>query len=914
MLRGVTGLDRQASCPTCGATITFPFGGARAVVCDHCSSVVARTDQGLTATGRMAELLEIPTPFTLHRTGTWQGEPFEVQGCVQMDRADQASAPWQEMLVHFPARDGHTWVAYAQGRWYATTQTPHPEGALPPFESLSPGGLVELGPNGVWVVQEISQRRVVSGRGAMTEVPAPGVITRYADISAEGGRFGTIDYGDGSEPPVLYLGKQFDPAEVRFDDGMPLEAPEAKVSAVECPNCGGSLPIQSQATERVVCQYCGTASDMRQGALIALGPAPKPPILPAIPIGQQGDLRGQRYVVTGFVIRSCIVDGIRYDWREYLLYGGESVGYRWLTEEDGNWSFVEPLDAGAVQDAGNTAFFRGQSYTFSQSVQATIDYVIGEFYWKVEIGETVEATEWSGPGGKVSRERTAKEVNYSISTPSSPGELAGFGIAPPPRAPSLGSSGSSRWKYALIGCGALVVLPLVLFGLFVTLAVATSNDFEDVMSGEVECAAGDKRALERFIKASGLEPSSVSVYDDETSSCDWCTGVVLEKGHVTLLRLERKDITSTEGLGDLSELEVLKLGFNKVTDVRGLGKLSKLKSVDLSDNEVARLDDLSGCASLSKLNLRNNQLASLTGLRGLPQLAELHVEGNPVASLAGVDALPKLQRLELGGAKLQSFEGLGKLPALTVLSAKGVGLSSLAGLDGLTSLQELRVPNNQLTSLAALPPSKTLHFIDATDNRITSLEGVEKLPALKTLLLTKNQLTSLSAETGSASLEKLDVGDNRIGEVGEMGAMPRLSNLQLGGNQVAALGGITALTGLTILGLSRNRLTALDGVGGLTKLGTLDVSNNQITSLDPLTTMPALTDVNARSNKIDQAGAKAFLIKPPQNYDLTGNVGLTGSALRRGRYIPSSSSPSGVNGTRSPSSRYRSAGGPSLGK
>ena len=40
-------------------------------------------------------------------------------------------------------------------------------------------------------------------------------------------------------------------------------------------------------------------------------------------------------------------------------------------------------------------------------VQAKVDYVIGEFYWKVEVGETVDATEFQGPGGKVSRERSA---------------------------------------------------------------------------------------------------------------------------------------------------------------------------------------------------------------------------------------------------------------------------------------------------------------------------------------------------------------------------------------------------------------------------------------------------------------------------------------------------------------------------
>ena len=426
----VTSLDRQASCPSCGATVTFKFAGALSVVCEYCKSIVARTDRGLEAQGRMADLIEIPTPLVQGATGQWNGEMFEVIARLQMDRAGAPGAPWQEILVWFPREDRTSWVAYAQGRWYATSEVPSP-GGLPAFESLRPGSHVNLSHLGSYVVQEVAQRRVVAGQGSMKSIPKPGAVTRYADISGPGGRFGTVDYGDGSAAPTLYLGSQFDPATMKLDSGMPLEAPEAKVSAVECPNCGASFELMSQQSERVVCQYCGTASDVSQGNLSALGPAPRPPIEPYIPIGSRGNLRGIDYVVCGFVVRSCFVEGVRYSWREYLLFGGESAGYRWLMEEDGRWTFVEPLEAGDVLDSGHGAMFRGGNYSFKQQVQATVDYVIGEFYWKVEIGETVEATEFEGPGGKVSREKTAQEVTYSFVSPLQPSELGAFGVTPP---------------------------------------------------------------------------------------------------------------------------------------------------------------------------------------------------------------------------------------------------------------------------------------------------------------------------------------------------------------------------------------------------------------------------------------------------------------------------------------------------
>ena len=428
-------LDRQAPCPSCGAPITFKFAGAKAQVCPHCKFVVARTDRGLQATGRMADLLDIPTPLRAGVTGTWHDQPFIVEGRLQMDRAGAPGAPWQEVLVSFPSSGTHSWVAYAQGRWYGTVEQPLPPGGVPPIGQLRPGGQVDLGPHGAWVVAEVGQRRVVSGEGEISNVPAPGVTTRYADISGPGGKFGTIDYGDGSAAPELFLGQQFDPAIMKLDSAEPLEPAAAKVSALDCPSCGGNLPLLSQQSERVVCMYCGTASDITHGKLAALGPSPPPPIRPYVPIGAVGNLRGSQVVCCGFMIRSCVVEGETYSWREYLLFAGERAGYQWLLEEDWKWQHVSPLEPGDVLDSGHAVGFRGGHYRLKQEVAARVDYVIGEFYWKIEIGERVQAATFTGPGGEISRERAPTEVSYSFCSPLPAAELAAaFGLASPPAA------------------------------------------------------------------------------------------------------------------------------------------------------------------------------------------------------------------------------------------------------------------------------------------------------------------------------------------------------------------------------------------------------------------------------------------------------------------------------------------------
>ncbi|MDI1450320.1 DUF4178 domain-containing protein [Polyangium sp. 6x1] len=469
--------DRQAACPSCGAPITFRFAGAAAQVCKHCNFVVARTDRNLVAVGRMADLVDIPSPLQLGGTGRWSGgEPFMVDGRVQLDRASAPGAPWQEFFITFPTSGKWCWVASAQGRWYSTSEVPLPP-ELPPIHALRAGQQINLGSYGVWTVAEVGQRRVVSGEGEMPHVAAPGVPTGYADIAAPNGAFGTIDYGDGRNiPPKLYLGRQIDPSVMVLDSGAPVEAAKAEVTSVACPNCGGNLPLVTPGqTERIVCRYCGMASDLQQGALRALGPAPKPPIEPFIPLGAEGNLRGNRVICIGFTIRGCTVEGERYRWREYLLYAGPRVGYLWLMEEDGAWWLVTPIPPGEVSVSGGAAMFRSQHYNWKQSVRAETEYVVGEFYWKVEVGEAVQATEYEGSGGKVSVEQTAKEVNYSFCERLSSGDIgAAFGIKPP--AGSMLASGEGGSGCASSGCGTMIIIGVVI--LFVLLIV-----FSDCGSG-----------------------------------------------------------------------------------------------------------------------------------------------------------------------------------------------------------------------------------------------------------------------------------------------------------------------------------------------------------------------------------------------------------------------------------------------
>jgi hypothetical protein len=134
---------------------------------------------------------------------------------------------------------------------------------------------------------------------------------------------------------------------------------------------------------------------------------------PRLPLGSRARIRGLDVEVLAMIVRSVTVDGERYAWSEYLLRpaGG---GYRWLVENQGHWSFVEPADVGDASKGGRVAHYKSREFRHFQSGRATVDLVIGEVYWSVHVGETVETDDYVDPPVMLSFEGSKKERIVSL--------------------------------------------------------------------------------------------------------------------------------------------------------------------------------------------------------------------------------------------------------------------------------------------------------------------------------------------------------------------------------------------------------------------------------------------------------------------------------------------------------------------
>ncbi len=208
---------------------------------------------------------------------------------------------------------------------------------------------------------------------------------------------------------------------------------------LNCPKCGGALELHApDAAQRVACPYCASLLDVEQGNLRYLSTLRPSRIAPLIPLGTTGAFAGTSYTVIGFLVRSVTEEGVVYRWQEYLLYN-PSVGFRWLVHSDDHWNFVTPVSPGEVDDRFQRAYYAGKSFRLFQTGLATVRHVLGEFYWKVEVGEEVQTRDLIHPPEALSIETAHGEQNISLGIYVRPAEIEkAFGVTDLRRSWSIG--------------------------------------------------------------------------------------------------------------------------------------------------------------------------------------------------------------------------------------------------------------------------------------------------------------------------------------------------------------------------------------------------------------------------------------------------------------------------------------------
>jgi hypothetical protein len=457
------------------------FRGATSIVsvCAFCKSTLVREGVKLENIGKQAELLEDHSPIRIGADGRHRGIGFNVVGRIQFA---YPGGVWNEWHVLFPG-GGSAWLSDAS-REYSITYLVPPQ-PVPEFEALEPGMEVRLTGDkahaGAYSVTNLDVGEVVAGEGELPFRFTAGWKAKVADLRGEGASFATIDYSE--DPPYIYVGEKLpfdtfgfsglrDPEQVGFTQGAAL--------AFKCAGCGAPIEKRVTTTEVVACGSCGSITDVRgaTGEVVQKNELNMMKFRPPIPLGTVGTWKNVRYEVVGFMRRGVTVDGVLYQWSEYLLHN-TAQGYAWITEYDGHYNFVRaaaeiPKDAGVSSGKPRLGYLGRKFVHFTKS-EARVTFLTGEFYWRVRIGDAATCDDYVDPPLILSSEKTGNEVTWSLGEyVEAPEVWKAFGLKTRPRkpvgvAPNQPSPHKGRvaryWLAALLFLGLGLIAQLAFLGM-----------------------------------------------------------------------------------------------------------------------------------------------------------------------------------------------------------------------------------------------------------------------------------------------------------------------------------------------------------------------------------------------------------------------------------------------------------------
>jgi hypothetical protein len=241
-----------------------------------------------------------------------------------------------------------------------------------------------------------------------------------------------------------------------------------QVKSFRCPACGGQVELRAAGhTISAVCEHCSTVIDTANEQFRIIKKDHQRSRQTDIPIGAKGLLDGVKWEVIGYVEKKDLSS--QSFWEEYLLFN-PYFGFRFLVQADDHWSLASIIKRDFPLAGGSTSEFQfdDEKYSVFYRGQSKVEYVLGEFYWRIRTGDQESYTDYIAPPKMLTVEKSKQEVTLSLAEYLLPEEVEKAfqvtlskrtGVAPnqpPPFARVL----SGMWKVTLYSLLAALIIQL----------------------------------------------------------------------------------------------------------------------------------------------------------------------------------------------------------------------------------------------------------------------------------------------------------------------------------------------------------------------------------------------------------------------------------------------------------------------
>jgi hypothetical protein len=189
----------------------------------------------------------------------------------------------------------------------------------------------------------------------------------------------------------------------------PSPPPGPTAKALGCPNCGGTIQLRAAGvTTTLVCEHCGSTLDATDPHVRLIAAANDAMRRPEIALGTRGTVDGVQWEVVGYLERS---DG-ETAWAEYLLFNPYE-GYAFLVDDGVRFSLGRLTDRNPGWGNGGPSYAGETFKLFGETYPVRVHFVVGEFYWRVTVGEEVQATDYVAVGDMLSCEENGAERTWT---------------------------------------------------------------------------------------------------------------------------------------------------------------------------------------------------------------------------------------------------------------------------------------------------------------------------------------------------------------------------------------------------------------------------------------------------------------------------------------------------------------------